>query len=51
MHNELLVTATRLLEAVNPTDVETVQINHTKYDDGSTGFTIDITYPAKVDIT
>lgn len=42
---ELLNLAIQLLKDVNPDELETVQVNHTKYEDGSTGFTVDLTYP------
>ncbi|GIN93332.1 hypothetical protein J22TS1_43830 [Siminovitchia terrae] len=48
MNNEkILATAIELLQELNVGSIETVQINQTKYDDGSVGFTVDITYPAK----
>lgn len=46
-NNLLLKHAIELLDAVNPNDLETVQINHTKYDDGSIGFSVELTYPAE----
>lgn len=42
----MLVVAIQALEGVNPCEVETVQINHTIYDDGSRGLSVEITYPA-----
>ncbi len=48
MKNEILLQqAIELLQAAKPDELETVQINHTNYDDGSVGFTVDLTYPAK----
>jgi hypothetical protein len=48
MKNEfLLKQAIELLQEVNPTELETVQINHTRYDDGSIGFSVELTYPSK----
>ncbi len=48
MNNEkLLNQAILLLQDVNADELETVQINHTKYDDGSVGFTVELTYPNK----
>lgn len=48
MKNEkLLRQAIELLQATNTEQLETVQINHTKYDDGSIGFSVELTYPAK----
>ncbi|MDN6670667.1 MAG: hypothetical protein L0L07_00080 [Staphylococcus equorum] len=43
-NKELLNLAIQLLNEVNSNDLETVQVNHTKYDDGSVGFTVDLTY-------
>lgn len=52
MENELLLAqAIELLKSVNPKDLEIVQIENTKYDDGSTGFNVSLTYPAKDVIT
>ncbi len=52
MKNEqLLKQAIELLKGVNPNELETVQINHTKYDDGSIGFSVELTYPAKEEQT
>lgn len=46
MKNELLLKqAMELLKGVNPDELETVQVNHTKYDDGSIGFSVELTYP------
>ncbi len=48
MKNELLLKqAIELLQEVNSHELETVQVNHTKYDDGSVGFTVELTYPGK----
>lgn len=48
MKNEqLLKQAIELLQGVNPDELETVQINHTKYDDGSIGFSVELTYPGQ----
>lgn len=48
MKNEqILKQAIELLQGVYPDELETVQINHTKYDDGSIGFSVELTYPAK----
>ena len=44
-NSELLNLAIQLLNDVNSDELETVQVNHTKYDDGSVGFTVDLTYP------
>ena len=44
-NTQLLKHAIDLLESVNPEELETVQINGTKYDDGSYAITIDLTYP------
>lgn len=42
----LLIQAQGLLNSLRIEDLETVQINSTKYDDGSEGLSIDITYPS-----
>lgn len=48
MKNEqLLKQAIELLQTVNSEELETVQLNHTKYDDGSIGFSVELTYPAE----
>lgn len=48
MNNEMLLEqAISALKMVNPNALETVQINHTKYDDGSRGFSVELVYPAK----
>lgn len=48
MRNEkLLAIAIKMLEELDLNEVETIQIDNTKYDDGSSGFTVDITFPAK----
>lgn len=50
MKNEILLKqAIELLKEVNPDEIETIQINNTKYDDGSIGFSVELTYPAKGD--
>ncbi len=49
MKNEqLLKQAVELLQTANSDELETVQINHTKYDDGSIGVSVELTYPKKV---
>jgi len=46
MKNEkLLKQAIELLQEVNPDDLEIVQIENTKYDDGSVGFSVELIYP------
>lgn len=48
MKNEVILKqAIELLKEVNPSELETVEISHTKYDDGSIGFSVDLTYPAE----
>ncbi|MDY0395418.1 hypothetical protein ACFSMW_13480 [Virgibacillus halophilus] len=48
MKNELLLKqAIELLQRVNPYELEIVQIDNTKYDDGSVGFNVSLTYPAE----
>lgn len=52
MNNEVLIKqAIELLQNVDPDELETVQLNHTKYDDGSIGFTVDLTYPPATETT
>ncbi len=47
MKNELLLKqAIELLQEVNPDELETVRVDHTKYDDGSVDFTVELTYPS-----
>lgn len=36
-----------MLQGVETSETETIQVDVTDYDDGSAGLTIDITYPAK----
>ncbi|WP_277679233.1 hypothetical protein [Gracilibacillus dipsosauri] len=48
MKNEIILKqAIELLQEVNPNELETVQINNTKYDDGSIGFSVELAYPSK----
>lgn len=48
MKNETLLNqAIELLKKINADDLEAVQIENTKYDDGSTGFNVSITYPSE----
>jgi len=48
MKNELLLKqAIELLQKVDPEELEIVQIENTKYDDGSVGFNVSLTYPAE----
>lgn len=48
MSNEILLKQTiKLLQDVNPDEIDAVQINHTKYDDGSIGFSVELIYPSK----
>ncbi len=42
---QILKQAIEMLQDVNTDELETVQINHTKYDDGSVGFTVELVYP------
>lgn len=46
---ELIDLAVNKLMRVSVSDVETVEINQTQYDDGSVGFTVDLTFPAKTE--
>ena len=50
VNKQLLKQATELLQSVSAEELEPIQINGTKYDDGSYGFTIDLTYPDKSNI-
>ncbi|GGB41674.1 hypothetical protein GCM10011409_19000 [Lentibacillus populi] len=48
MKNEVMLKhAIELLQNVNPEELEIVQIDNTKYDDGSIGLNVSLTYPAK----
>ena len=44
-NTQLLKHAIDLLKSTNPEELESVQIDGTKYDDGSYAITIDLTYP------
>lgn len=47
MENEKMIEiAIQSLRSFDANSIETVQLNRTQYDDGSTGYTIDITFPA-----
>lgn len=47
MNNEVLIKqAIELLRSVDPDELEIVQIDNTKYDDGSVGLNIGLSYPA-----
>lgn len=46
---DLIDLAVNKLMRVSVSDVETVEINQTQYDDGSVGFTVDLTFPAKTE--
>ncbi|MBW8350772.1 hypothetical protein K0H71_15150 [Bacillus sp. IITD106] len=50
MNGLLLQQAIELLKGIATDELETVQINNTKYDDGSIGFSVELTYPAKGDL-
>lgn len=45
----MLEKAIELLQKIDPNELEIVQIDNTKYDDGSIGFNVSVTYPAKGD--
>lgn len=47
-NKKMLDTAIEMLQGFSTKDIETVQIDNTKYDDGSVRFTVDVTYPATV---
>lgn len=49
MKKAILNNAITLLENAVLEDLETIQINNTKYDDGSVGLSIELTYPARED--
>lgn len=44
----LLETAIEILHDVESEEIETIQISSTKYDDGSRGLSIEITYPPEL---
>lgn len=46
---ELLELAVKKLKDVDIKQLETVEINQTKYDDGSVGYSVNLTFPAKKD--
>ena len=46
-NEEILKQAIELLKSLDLTDAESVQINNTKYDDGSTSFEVEVSFPAK----
>lgn len=46
---DLIDLAVNKLMRVSVSDVETVEINQTQYDDGSVGFTVDLTFPAETE--
>lgn len=48
-NKKILDNALDLLDNVNIEEIETIQINNTKYDDGSKALTIEITYPSEED--
>ena len=48
MKNETLLNrAIELLQGIDSGDLDSVQIENMKYDDGSTGFNVSITYPSE----
>lgn len=48
MENEKMIEfAVQSLQSFNPDDIETVQLERTKYDDGSVGYSVNVTFPAK----
>lgn len=44
---DLLSLAINTLSKVDTRDLETVEVNQTKYDDGSVGYSVNLTFPAK----
>lgn len=49
-NQQILNQAIELLKELDLTDSESVQINNTKFDDGSTLIEIGVSYPAPVEI-
>lgn len=48
MGNEkMLEIAIQTLKTFDPESIETVQLERTQYDDGSVGYAVNITFPAK----
>ncbi|MEK3886538.1 hypothetical protein [Bacillus sp. FSL K6-3431] len=48
MENEkMLEIAIQTLSAFDPKAIETVQLERTKYDDGSVGYSVNVTFPAE----
>ena len=45
----ILELAEQLLQAVQPSDLETAQISTTTYDDGSKSVSIELSYPATIE--
>lgn len=48
-NQKILNQAIELLRGLDLTDSESVQFNHTKFDDGSSLFEVGISYPAPVE--
>lgn len=46
---DLLELAVRTLEEVDIKQLETIEVNQTKYDDGSVGYSVNLTFPAKTE--
>lgn len=46
-NEEIIETAIKMLKELDLDEVETIQIDNTKYDDGSVGFNVGVTFPAK----
>jgi len=46
-NQKILNQAIELLVGLDLTDAESVQFNHTKYDDGSSLFEVGVSFPAK----
>ncbi|MEK5070717.1 hypothetical protein [Sporosarcina sp. FSL K6-1508] len=47
---EVLHYAIEALESIRAEDAEIVQMENTKYDDGSVCFTVSVTFPAKIKV-
>lgn len=45
-NHTVLNAAIQLLQDVESHNLETIQISRNKYDDGSTGFTVELVYPS-----
>lgn len=46
-NEKMLEIAIQTLSAFDPKAIETVQLERTKYDDGSVGYSVNVTFPAE----